>query len=87
MQTSHCAAGSRSGPAGILPKMDRLFRGSALMREKWDTRRGESTYGGMTIAKAIANCRETYSAAVSNRTVSGEQRRAEIPGTIPGLRR
>jgi hypothetical protein len=49
------------------------------MRDKWDTRRGDSTYGALTIAKAIANCRETYSAAVTNRTVSGEQRAAEIP--------
>jgi putative DNA primase/helicase len=68
-------------------QMDRLFRGSALMRQKWDTRRGESTYGAMTIAKAIANCRETYSATPSNRTASGDQRRAESPGTIQGLRR
>jgi putative DNA primase/helicase len=43
-------------------QMDRLFRASALMRDKWDTRRGDSTYGAITIAKAIANCRETYTA-------------------------
>lgn len=33
--------------------MDRLFRGSGLFREKWDTQHGERTYGGKTIAKAL----------------------------------
>jgi putative DNA primase/helicase len=40
--------------------MDRLFRRSGLMREKWDEKRGESTYGAHTIAHAIAACREVY---------------------------
>jgi flagellar motor switch protein FliN len=35
----------------------------------WDTRRGESTHGAMTIAKAIANCRE-YSAAPATGNLS-----------------
>ena len=30
-------------------RMDRLFRQSGLMREKWDTRHGETTYGARTI--------------------------------------
>lgn len=34
-------------------RMDRLFRQSKLMRPKWDTRRGASTYGADTIAHAI----------------------------------
>jgi NrS-1 polymerase HBD domain len=29
------------------------------MRDKWDERRGETTYGERTIAKAIEGCRET----------------------------
>ena len=33
--------------------MDRLFRRSGLMREKWDSKRGSSTYGVGTIQKAI----------------------------------
>lgn len=33
---------------------DRLFRGSALMREKWDSPRGASTYGRMTLESARA---------------------------------
>jgi putative DNA primase/helicase len=41
-------------------RMDRLFRGSGLFREKWDEKRGARTYGQMTIEKAIADCQETY---------------------------
>jgi len=41
-------------------RMDRLFRGSKLMREKWDERRGSSTYGANTIALAIKNCENVY---------------------------
>lgn len=42
-------------------RMDRLFRRSGLFREKWDERRGERTYGQMTIEKAIADCAEVFS--------------------------
>lgn len=41
-------------------RMDRLFRGSGLFREKWDEKRGARTYGQMTIEKAIADCQESY---------------------------
>ena len=40
--------------------MDLAFRRSALMRGKWDEQHGERTYGAMTIATAVASCRETY---------------------------
>lgn len=43
-------------------RMDRLFRSSALMRPKWDERRGEQTYGEQTIACAVAGCSEVYTA-------------------------
>ena len=36
-------------------QMDRIFRSSKLMRTKWDERRGETTYGEMTIQNAIDN--------------------------------
>jgi putative DNA primase/helicase len=32
-------------------RMDRLYRQSGLMREKWDTRRGTQTYGDITVEK------------------------------------
>ncbi len=39
---------------GDTQRMDRLFRASGLMREKWDERRGDRTYGEMTIMNACA---------------------------------
>lgn len=35
-------------------QLDRLFRRSGLMRDKWDEPRGETTYGAMTIANILA---------------------------------
>jgi putative DNA primase/helicase len=40
---------------GDADRADRLFRRSALMRDKWDERRGESTYGQRTLATAAAS--------------------------------
>jgi putative DNA primase/helicase len=34
-------------------RVDSLFRQSGLMRAKWDSPRGESTYGARTVAKAL----------------------------------
>lgn len=42
-------------------RVDRLFRASGLMREKWDAPRGSSTYGAQTIEKALAGRAEFYS--------------------------
>ncbi|MBX3322231.1 MAG: hypothetical protein KF757_04500 [Phycisphaeraceae bacterium] len=55
-------------------RIDRLFRRSGLFREKWDERRGARTYGQMTIERAIADCRETYS----------PRRRAAPSASAPG---
>lgn len=41
-------------------QMDRIFRSSGLMRDKWDKRRGSLTYGQITIQKACASCSEVY---------------------------
>lgn len=41
-------------------QMDRIFRSSGLMRDKWDKKRGSLTYGQMTIQNACLNCREVY---------------------------
>jgi primase-polymerase (primpol)-like protein len=38
--------------AGDMGRMDRIFRGSGLMREKWDAKRGPETYGQRTITRA-----------------------------------
>ncbi len=41
-------------------RIDRLFRGAGLMRDKWDSRRGESTYGRQTIDRALQGHTEYY---------------------------
>lgn len=46
--------------AGDAARMDRIFRTSGLMRDKWDSRRGDATYGAQTIARAIEGCSEFY---------------------------
>jgi primase-polymerase (primpol)-like protein len=38
---------------GDYERVDRLFRRSGLMREKWDRRTGESVYGALTVRTAI----------------------------------
>lgn len=45
-------------------QMDRLFRKSGLMRDKWDQQRGGDTYGNITIAKACAGCSDVYTPKV-----------------------
>ncbi len=46
---------------GSLDQMDRIFRGSALMRGKWDEMRGQQTYGELTITNALVHSTERYS--------------------------
>jgi hypothetical protein len=41
-------------------RMDRFFRRSGLMRPKWDRPTAKSTYGAITIDKAISNTSEVY---------------------------
>lgn len=41
-------------------QMDRLFRLSGLMRDKWDRPQSGSTYGRLTINEAIRTCTATY---------------------------
>lgn len=40
--------------------MDTMFRQSGLMRDKWDRQQSGTTYGAITIQKAIEHCREIY---------------------------
>lgn len=56
-------------------RMDRLFRGSALFRDKWDERRGRTTYGGRTLDYAIRHCTEHYSPPGPTPTIGGTKER------------
>ena len=53
---------------GDIEQMDRLFRSSGLMRDKWDRKQSGSTYGLITLAKAVANCNSFYSPIASKAT-------------------
>ena len=41
-------------------QIDRIFRSSGLMRDKWDRRTGDSTYGQITIRNAVATNSAIY---------------------------
>ncbi len=41
-------------------QIDHIFRMSGLYREKWDSPRGDSTYGMMTIEKSLSNTKRVY---------------------------
>jgi len=51
--------------SGDKAQMDRLFRQSGLMREKWDTLRGADTYGNISIGKAVARMTDYYKPIVT----------------------
>ena len=46
--------------SGDKAQMDRLFRQSCLMREKWDEYRGADTYGNISLAKALSKMTDYY---------------------------
>jgi hypothetical protein len=56
-------------------QIDRLMRGSALYRPKWDERRPEGTYGLRTIGVALASQSMTYDATLAGHLPSGSARR------------
>lgn len=58
-------------------RMDALFRQSGLMRDKWDRRQSGTTYGAMTIQKAIQGCREVYTPGHSSGSQAGQ--RTDVP--------
>lgn len=53
--------------------IDSIFRSSGLMRDKWDRKQSGSTYGALTVNKAISECTSAYgerSAAASDENYS-----------------
>lgn len=47
--------------SGDIETMDRIYRSSGLMREKWDRKQSGSTYGMLTLKKAAESCSAVYS--------------------------
>lgn len=60
--------------------MDRLFRASKLFREKWDAKRGSSTYGKLMIHRAMDRCTEAFAARNDFQPLGRE----DIPAYQPG---
>ena len=60
--------------AGDAARMDRIFRRSGLMRDKWDSRRGGTTYGAQTIERAISGATEFYRPRAARRDGSSRPR-------------
>ena len=68
-------------------RVDKLFRSSSLMRQKWDRKQSGSTYGAITIQKAIASTQQTYdpqahfqrkAAGITIGSVSGSVKLADL---------
>jgi DNA-binding transcriptional ArsR family regulator len=53
-------------------RIDRLFRQSGLFREKWDSRRADSTYGAWTVAEACRRQSDTYGARQQKSSAEAE---------------
>ncbi len=66
-------------------RIDRLFRQSGLMRDKWDKPHFSDgrTYGQATIDKAIADSRETYS---GRKPAASRDAEPGTPGVLAGLK-
>ena len=61
-------------------QMDRLFRQSGLYREKWDRMQSGTTYGQITLDKAVEGVSETYSPIGK---ISQIETDFEVPGCKP----
>lgn len=70
------------------PRIDRLFRGSARIRPKWDERHRAdgATYGEMTVEEAVAGCDDVYEPEPPTarvRTSGARPREEDEPATEP----
>ena len=68
-----------------IARVDMLFRQSGLMREKWDSRRGDSTYGARTMETANAGITGGYEPATrtNGHTSSAGRGTATEPPPFP----
>lgn len=70
---------------GDIQKMDSIFRSSGLMREKWDRKQSGSTYGRLTLEKAVKSCSAFYDPNKSRPkiTVGADVSHSENAGNMP----
>jgi len=62
--------------------IDQAFRASGLMRDKWDSPRGSSTYGNMTISKALEDAGAGESTGTANSNGATSKQRAKTKRQI-----
>lgn len=67
---------------GDAHRIDRLFRRSKLMREKWDQKRGRHTYGQRTVKKALAGKSEFYEPEKKSGKGSGESIASQLVSLV-----
>lgn len=60
-------------------QMDRLFRQSALMRDKWDRPQSGSTYGAITIQNAIDHCFQVFNPRATAEQDFGKLKKHTLP--------
>ena len=63
-------------------QIDRIFRKSGLMRDKWDEKRGDQTYGQKTVAAAVERCEAVYDPAAYRQKKVAETLTAYSPENI-----
>ncbi len=63
-------------------QLDRIFRRSGLMREKWDTKRGAVTYGSTTISSVLPVVGAQYSGSYRAPVTSSRSRCARQPTAL-----
>lgn len=66
---------------GDMSQMDHIYRDSSLYSDKWDARRGESTYGVRTMTRAINSCASFYEKGY--RADAAKDFAADETGTLP----
>lgn len=70
---------------GDKEQMDRIFRNSALMREKWDQYRGDRTYGEITIDSACRNVPNGYVSSKPMFSVQNKKIPDKVEKTDPNI--
>ncbi len=66
-------------------QMDRLFRQSGLMRNKWDRKQSNSTYGALTIGKAARECQNVYTPGYIKRKAPASEAGDNQKGSAPDI--
>lgn len=59
-------------------QIDRIFRSSSLLRDKWDRKTGTTTYGQMTVEKALSFITQQYTPGKSGKSFEKHRPRRKL---------